>query len=261
MTNEVIDMPAAANTALQERPQTQVAVQGNGPDALLAIAVQRGASVEELERLLALKERVDASVALKAYNEAFANFKQEAVKIVRTTSFGEGPLKNKKYADLHAFVDALVPALSKHGLSHSWKLTKDDKDWLEVTCFLKHVGGHVESASMGGPPDTGGAKNAIQARASSKTFFERQTFKAITGVAEQDDDDDGNGGKGNGPAEAQRIEQLLADLTAKVEATKTDKDALEFWRANGVQLKASAVAYDKFTQAVAAHRRALKEAA
>lgn len=261
MTNEVIDMPAAANTALPERPQAQVAVQGNGPDALLAIAVQRGASVEELERLLALKERVDASAALRAHNEAFAAFKTEAVTILRTKKVTDGPLKGKGYAELHSVVNTLTPLLSKYGLSAAWKLTKDEKDWIEVTCFLRHVGGHVESCSMGGPPDTGGAKNAIQARASTKSYLERYTLKAICGVAEQDDDDDGNGGKGNGPAEAQRIEQLLADLTAKVQATKTDKEALEFWRANGAQLKASAGAYDKFTQAVAAHRRVLKEAA
>jgi hypothetical protein len=61
---------------------------------------------------------------------------------------------------------------------------------MEVTCFLRHVGGHQESASMGGPPDAGGAKNAIQARASTKTYLERYTLKAITGLSEQDDDTD-----------------------------------------------------------------------
>jgi len=47
---------------------------------------------------------------------------------------------------------------------------------------------------MGGPPDAGGAKNAIQARASTKTYLERYTLKAICGLSEQDDDDDGAGG-------------------------------------------------------------------
>lgn len=46
---------------------------------------------------------------------------------------------------------------------------------------------------MGGPPDTGGAKNAIQARASTKTYLERYTLKAITGLSEQNDDNDGRG--------------------------------------------------------------------
>ena len=89
-------------------------------------------------------------------------------------------------------IEAITPALTQHGLSASWKLTKDEPGWIEVTCVLKHVGGHSECVSMGGPPDAGGAKNAIQARASTVSYLERYTLKAIVGVSEQDDDDDGN---------------------------------------------------------------------
>ena len=45
---------------------------------------------------------------------------------------------------------------------------------------------------MGGPPDAGAAKNALQARASTKSYLERYTLKAICGVAEGGDDTDGN---------------------------------------------------------------------
>jgi hypothetical protein len=55
---------------------------------------------------------------------------------------------------------------------------------------------------MGGPPDTGGAKNLIQARASTKTDLERYTLKAICGVAEGGEDDDGAGGDKGGEADA-----------------------------------------------------------
>jgi hypothetical protein len=49
---------------------------------------------------------------------------------------------------------------------------------------------------MGGPPDAGGAKNPIQARASTITYLERYTLKAICGVAEGGEDDDGQSGGG-----------------------------------------------------------------
>jgi hypothetical protein len=88
-------------------------------------------------------------------------------------------------------VNAVTPALSRHGMSTSWRITKDEKDWIEVTCTLSHVNGHSESVSMGGPPDAGGAKNGIQARASSVTYLSRYTLKAILGLSEQDDDNDG----------------------------------------------------------------------
>ena len=165
----------------------------NSPMGMMLAAIQQGATLEQVEKMMDLQERWERTEAKKAYDAAFANFKAESVRIIKGRKVTDGPLKNKSYAELHDVVDAVTPALSKHGLSSSWKLTRDEKDWMEVTCYLRHVGGHEESVSMGGPPDSGGAKNAIQARASTKTYLERYTLKAITGLSEQGDDDDGQG--------------------------------------------------------------------
>jgi hypothetical protein len=170
-----------------------VAAPDNSPAAMMLTALGRGATLEQIEKMMQLQREWDADQARKAYNVAFADFKAEAVHIVKNRKVDNGPLAGKSYAELHAVVDALTPALSRHGLSASWKLTRDEKDWMEVTCYLRHVSGHEESVSMGGPPDTGGAKNAIQARASTKSYLERYTLKAICGVAEGGDDNDGNG--------------------------------------------------------------------
>lgn len=161
------------------------------PALLLQMAVQQGADLDKLERLMALQERWDATEARKAYDTAFAAFKSEAVKIIKNKQVTAGPLNGKSYAELFSVVNAVTPALSANGLSSSWKITKDEKDWLEVTCTIKHSAGHMESVSMGGPPDVGGAKNAIQARASTVSYLQRYTLKAITGLSEQDDDSDG----------------------------------------------------------------------
>lgn len=193
-------MNAPARLEIIEQPSNVRAI-ATTPADLLSMAVQQGADLDKLERLMALQERWEASQAKKAYNEAFSAFKAEAVRIIKNRSVTAGPLIGKKYAELFAVVNAITPALSAHGLSAAWSITKDDKDWLEVTCTLKHVGGHTESVSMGGPPDAGGAKNAIQARASTVSYLERYTLKAITGLSEQDDDKDG-GGKGNETSEA-----------------------------------------------------------
>jgi hypothetical protein len=171
-----------------------------------------------LEQMLAMKERWDAEAARRAFNEAFAAFKAEAVEIIKNRGVSDGPLKGKKYAELFSVVNAVTPALSRQGLSASWKLTKDEKDWIEVTCTLRHVLGHSENVSMAGPPDAGGAKNAIQARASTITYLERYTLKAICGVAEQDDDDDGNNGNGKKLDEDTFVSYLKAIDNAKDEA-------------------------------------------
>jgi hypothetical protein len=177
------------------KPNSELSVSSHSPAGMMMQALGRGASLQDIAQMLTLQERWEAGEARKAYNVAFAAFKAEAVHIVKNRQVTDGPLRGKSYAELHAVVDALTPALSRHGLSASWKLTKDEPQWMEVTCTLRHVNGHEESVSMGGPPDAGGAKNAIQARASTKSYLERYTLKAICGVAEGGEDDDGNGGR------------------------------------------------------------------
>ncbi|MBY4799937.1 ERF family protein [Burkholderia cepacia] len=191
-------LPAAEVPAVV--PQ-RTAIVSTTPADLLRIAIEKDADLDKLERLMELQDRHESKLAKRAFDAAFAAFKAEAVKIIKGRKVTDGPLKNKRYAELHDVVNAVTPALSKHGLSSAWRLTRDEKDWMEVTCYLRHVDGHEESVSMGGPPDSGGAKNAIQARASTKTYLERYTLKAITGLSEEDDDDDGAGGQQPGGAQ------------------------------------------------------------
>lgn len=179
---------------IEHQENSPVAAAGpaaNSPMGMMLSAIQQGASLEQVEKMMDLQERWEKKEAKKAYDSAFANFKAEAVQIIKGKHITDGPLKGKSHAELCDVVDAVTPALSKYGLSSSWKITKDDPAWMEVTCYLRHVGGHEESVSMGGPPDTGGAKNAIQARASTKTYLERYTLKGITGLSERGDDSDG----------------------------------------------------------------------
>jgi hypothetical protein len=194
--------------AVEHKPlavQASSALAPTSPAGMMMAAMERGASLEQVEKMMDLQDRYERREAEKSYNVAFAAFKSEAVRIMKARTVSDGPLKGKSYAELHNVVDAVTPALSRHGLSAAWKLTLDQKDWLEVTCTLKHVGGHSENVSMGGPPDAGGAKNALQARASTKSYLERYTLKAICGVAEGGDDTDGN------PPPAAVPLELLAD--------------------------------------------------
>ncbi len=211
-------------------PQPPMAVtqpQAATPAFLLQLAVQQGADINKLERLMDLQQRWEAGEARKAFNVAFAAFKAEGVRVVKNVHVNDGPLKGKRYADLFAVVDTLTPALSRHGLSASWKLTKDEKDWLEVTCVLSHVGGHSEVVSMGGPPDAGGAKNAIQARASAQSYLRRYTFLAITGMAAADEDDDGRGA--GAPVECAEIEPDRALMNGTAAASEGLQALTAWW--------------------------------
>lgn len=188
--------------------------------------------VAKLDKMLDVKERWDREEARRQFNEAFAKFKAEAIVIVKNTTIHDGPLKGKKHANLFDVVDAVTAKLSLHGLAISWKLSKDEKDWIEVTCTLRHVAGHTESVSMGSGPDIGPGRNAIQARASAKSYLERYTATAILGVAAADVDDDGRAA-GDPPASTTQGGQQpsspfisakqVADLTALITEVKADK--------------------------------------
>lgn len=216
--SELIIQPAA--TAMTVTPPSPHA-------ALLQLAIQQGADIEKLDKLMVMQERWEAKEAQKAYNLAFAAFKAEAVTIIKNRKVNAGPLSGKSYAELFAVVNAVTPALSRNNLSAAWRLTKDDRDWIEVTCTIKHSAGHVESVSMGGPPDVGGAKNAIQARASTVSYLERYTLKAILGLAEQDDDDNAEKSRPAPVAAAPEFDSLIE--SGQAEAFKGMKALTAWW--------------------------------
>jgi hypothetical protein len=210
--------------AVAERKTEVVAALPSDAGALMKlierVAMDPQFDVAKLKELFTLRERWEADEARKAYNVAFTAFKAEAIEIIKNRQVTDGPLKNKRYAELFSVVNAVTPALSRHGLSASWRLTKDEPQWIEVTCSIRHTLGHTEQVSMAGPPDAGGAKNAIQARASTVTYLERYTLKAICGLAEQGEDSDGNHGSGE-----RMNENEYADHLAAIDSA-TDEKAL-----------------------------------
>lgn len=255
--NSVIELPPQGFSRREEREPALPAVPSAHPMMMLSMAVQRGMDPATIKDLMDLQARWEAAEARKAFNEAFAAFKAEAVQVIRNKVVTDGPLKGKAYAELFAVVDAATPFLSKHGLSASWKVTKDDREWIEVTCILQHVRGHSESVSLGGPPDGGGAKNAIQARASTVTYLERYTFKAVTGLAEKNEDRDGNA------PPAGMSQEDYASWKKAIEDTPTEEAAKAKWQeAMTAATEARDVpAAEGFRKILAEHKAFMKKAA
>lgn len=245
--NDVIEAAPREVTAPMAGPAA------NSPMGMMLAALNQGAQLDQIEKMMDLQDRWQKGEAKKAYDTAFAAFKAEAVKIIKGRDVKDGPLKGKSYAELHDVVNAVTPALSRHGLSSSWKLTRDEKDWMEVTCYLRHVGGHEESVSMGGPPDAGGAKNAIQARASTKTYLERYTLKAITGLSEQDDDKDGN--------VSSAADDLRDEWISKIAQAESAADAAAIWQdgCKAIERTNNLAAFSAFKKAYADKRAMLKQ--
>lgn len=172
---------AAMDEAVRLMPVPMLA--DTTPTGMLARAVSAGASIEVLEKLMALQERWEANQARKAFDEAVSCAKAEIPPIQRNAT-GHN---SKKYADFSAIAKIVDPVLSKYGLSYRFRTVQNER--INVTCILAHKSGHSEETTLAGPPDSTGSKNAIQAIGSTLTYLQRYSLVQMLGLAASDDDD------------------------------------------------------------------------
>ena len=159
------------------------------PADLLHLAITQGTGIDQLEKLLNLQERYEATEARKAYVSAMAAFKMHPPKITkdRHVAFGNTAYDHASLANV---TEAINSALSEHGLSASWK-TDQSGELITVTCCITHVLGHQECTSLSAAPDKSGNKNSIQAIGSAISYLQRYSLLALTGLATHDQDTDG----------------------------------------------------------------------
>lgn len=202
------------------QPQTTAVT----PMDLLDRAMQRGMDAEALGKLLELQQRWEADQARKAFVQAMAAFKAEPLKIDKKKAVEHNGKYMYSHATLAQVVDAVVGALSKHGLSHRWE-TQQEGELITVSCVITHELGHSERTTLSGAPDKSGAKNSIQAVGSTVTYLQRYTLMAATGLAAHDMDDDGRKAE---PAETITPQQV-ADIDALIQEVGADKAKFLKW--------------------------------
>lgn len=182
---DILDaLPAPREVARQAQPIT--------PMQMLQTAVERGADIAMLEKLLSLQERWEANEARKAFVRALSAFKSEPPTITKDKSASFGSAKGATaydYATLDQVASVIGASLSRHGLSHRWETGQVDGK-IKVTCVLTHELGHSERVTLEAGADTSGSKNAIQAIGSTVTYLERYTLLAVTGLAAKEQDND-----------------------------------------------------------------------
>lgn len=175
------------------------------PMEMINRALDRGATIEVMTKLMDLQERWEKNQARKAFDNAIADAKAE-IKPITKNRKGHN---DKRYADFAAYAMAIDPIISKHGLSYRFRTTQDDK--IKVTCILSHRDGYYEENSLVGPADTTGSKNAIQAIGSTLTYLQRYSLIQALGLA-ADDDDDGRAGGISGLISEEQAASIQASI-------------------------------------------------
>jgi len=229
---------------LPDRPRAREIVSrtqaGLSPMELISVAVQQGADLAKIEKLMDLRDRWEATEARKAYVSAMAAFKAEPIAILKTKQVNIPGGAKFAHATLADVVDGVCSALSKHGLSHAWETSQGDGR-ITVTCVITHQLGHSERTTLSGAPDDSGRKNSIQQVASTVTYLERYTLMAACGLAAKDMDDDARGATGHAQAnKPEGYDAWSADMEAKAdEGTEAFRAA---WKASKAEYRVFASA-------------------
>jgi hypothetical protein len=188
------------------------------PMDMLNRAVESGAGLEMVEKLMSLQERWETGQARKAFDRAIAAAKAKITPIQRNAK-GHN---DKRYADFAAIAKVVDPILSEHGLSYRFRTAQSDR--ISVTCILSHEDGHSEETTLTGPADSSGNKNAIQAIGSTLTYLQRYSLVQMLGLAAAADDD------GKAGAGVATITQKQADdLTDLIETKGASRSAFLKW--------------------------------
>lgn len=185
---------AVVDADFDPAPSGSYAMTAITPMAMLGQAVERGASIETLEKLMGLQERYEANQARKAFDAALASAKAEIPVILKNRlvdfpTSGGNARTTYRHEDLGEIARTVDPILAKHGLSYRFQTTSEVNLPITVTCIVSHRDGHSEKNTLSGPRDDSGKKNALQQMGSTITYLQRYTLKAALGLAAAVDDD------------------------------------------------------------------------
>lgn len=179
-----------SNGSVQHVDSSPASIQG-----LLHYALEKGADVGALEKLVDLHERVTKTEAAREFARAMAAFQAECPPIKKdstakiATRGGSG--YSYTYAELDSIAATVNPLLRENGLSYTWNSSVDERGaMLTCICIVRHINGHSESSNFTLPIANDSAMSPQQKVAAALTFARRQSLVAALGLVTTDEDTD-----------------------------------------------------------------------
>jgi hypothetical protein len=213
-------------TEVAIRQEQQLAPAASETTAIISM-IERAASdqrvdVDKLERLMAMRERMEAKHAETAFNIAMKNAQAEMRPIGADAL---NPQTKSKYATYAKLDSVLRQIYTKHGFSLSFDEDDSPKpDHVRVVCYVAHEAGHTRTYRKDMPADGKGAKGGdvmtkTHATGAAASYGARYLLKGIFNIAVGEDDRDGNK-----PADVETIsEDQVMQLRDLIEAVGADE--------------------------------------
>jgi hypothetical protein len=189
--DELNQEPKTLPTISREQP-AQVPAISIDLQALMSQAIDKGVSVEVMERLLAMWEKIHERTARKAYFDALLAFQTECPIIEKDTKVYDkyGNLRYK-YAKIEKIIKTAGPLIAKHGFSYTIKPSQEGDNFTAIIVST-HTNGHTEETPFTVPINKESYMTAPQKVGEARTYAERGAFLAAYGILTADGDVDAN---------------------------------------------------------------------
>ena len=179
------------------------------PLAILKAAVDQGAPIDTIERLVALQERMQAKEAERQWDDAM-NRCQKQMRVIGVNA--TNPQTRSRYANYEKLDSVLRPIYSAEGFSLSFgTIDCPINEHVRVTCRVSRSGYsrdyQVDMPTDGKGPKGGDVMTKTHAAGSAVAYGMRYLLKMIFNVAVGETDDDGNAA-GNRVSEPELLERI-----------------------------------------------------
>jgi len=206
--------------------------------SIIQSAVEKGAEIAQIEKLMDLKERFDDRLALKEFNAAMSDFQSELPVIEKGGLVDYTSTKGRtryQYAKLEDIAQAIKPVLKNNGISYRFAQTQES-GVITVKCIITHSGGHTEVNSLSSPPDTSGGKDMLKSIASTISYLRRYTLTGGLGIVVGGEDDDAGGFSEGNPSVSKKVNDAINNIQSSYNNTelndeKKSKDITVLWTA------------------------------
>lgn len=189
-------------------------------------------SVDKLERLIAMQERIMDREAESAFNQDFT------LMALEIPTIGEKAKTDKTtYAPLEDIIDVIRPICARFGFSLGFQTEWPTEKTVKVIGILTHKQGHARRSEFLSAADQTGSKNAIQALASTVSYGKRYTTKDLLCIVTRKEDDDGaKSEKAKQPDSPKGYDDWLTDMQSA--ADEGWEAMAKAWDASPIPLRA-----------------------
>lgn len=177
-------MKAVVETSKNNIQTLPVADNSMGIAPMVQMVASGQISIDQLDQMMGLQDRYEATEARKLYNKAMALFRSEVPAALKDS---QG--QNNTYASFGSVMSAINSPLGNNGFNVDFKHDQDIKEGtITVRCTITHEAGHSETTSLGTKVEKLGGANGIQSIGGIVSYLKRYTVSSLTGLATEDDD-------------------------------------------------------------------------